>query len=539
MAFRTKEKLQNRVGALKKTTDGDDARRKREETVFELRKTAKEEQLQKRRAGAGAGGGKAGTDEGAPPTLADIPKAVADCRSDDMARQLPAVRLLRRLLSIQENPPIQPVIASGVVPRVVHLLKSPNKDIAFEAAWALTNIASGTREHTKCVIDNGAIPPFVTLMTSPHAELREQAVWALGNIAGDCAPFRDMVLQANAIKPLMQNCAPINGQQPPITLLRNATWAISNLCRGKPQQPNFEQLRPVIPCLAYLLKSQDEEVLADACWAVSYLTDDSTEGNIKIQAVLQAGVAPMLTKLLAHSNYKIQTPVLRSIGNIVTGTDAQTGEMIKYGVLQGMLPLLTHPKRTIRKEACWAVSNVTAGTSEQIQTVVDANMISPLVKILASDEFIVQKEAAWALTNITNNGKKKQIRGMLKFDVIQALCVMLECGDNKMILLTLEGLDNILNACEGEGTDNLAADKLEECRGLDKIEGLQRHELTEVYKKASSIISKHFSTGDDDEDVNLASEMDSESGSSSFGGGSSSSFNFAFGAPMPNTPFRF
>merc|ERR1719265_2218919 len=133
-----------------------------------------------------------------------IPGLTQMLMNTDPQAQFNATQQYRKLLSIEQNPPIQEVIHAGVVPRFVQFLKEVSRpDLQFEAAWVLTNIASGNADQTRCVVEHGALPIFVELLKSPNEDVKEQAVWALGNIAGDSPNFRDLVLQSGGLDPIL------------------------------------------------------------------------------------------------------------------------------------------------------------------------------------------------------------------------------------------------------------------------------------------------------------------------------------------------
>ncbi|KAF5740000.1 importin subunit alpha-2 [Tripterygium wilfordii] len=500
MSLRPNARTEVRRNRYKVAVDAEEGRRRREDNMVEIRKNRREESLQKkRREGLQAQQIPASISSSAvEKKLENLPAMVAGVWSDDKTLQLEATTQFRKLLSIERSPPIEEVIQAGVVPRFVEfLMREDYTQLQFEAAWVLTNIASGTSVNTKVVIDHGAVPIFVKLLGSPSDDVREQAVWALGNIAGDSPRCRDLVLGHGALLPLL---AQLN-EHAKLSMLRNATWTLSNFFRGKPQS-SFHQVNPALPVLARLIHSNDEEVLTDACWALSYLSDGT---NDKIQAVIEAGVCPRLVELLTHPSPSVLVPALRTVGNIVTGDDMQTQCIINHQALPCLLTLLTNNyKKSIKKEACWTISNITAGNKEQIQSVIEALIIGPLVHLLQNAEFDIKKEAAWAISNATSGGTLDQIKYLVSQGCIKPLCDLLICPDPRIVTVCLEGLENILKAGEADknlgntGDVNIYAQLIDDAEGLEKIENLQSHDNTEIYEKAVKILETYWLEEEDE-----------------------------------------
>ncbi len=406
---------------------------------------------------------------------------------------------------LERTPPLQQVIDAGIVPRLVHFLTlSQSPKLQFEASWVLTNIASGTSDQTKFVVDAGAVPYFIHLIASPDAELADQAVWALGNIAGDSVELRDYVTDKGAVSALLQLGESENGKNR-LTTLRNVAWTISNLCRAKPSPP-LSKTKPFLPLLTDIVQQgRDPEATTDACWALSYIADGTDED---IQAVLDSGVVPRLVEL--SSSNSAMLPALRALGNIVTGNEDQTQFVVNLNAIPVLCELLSNNKTQVRKETCWTLSNITAGTESQIQAVIDAGIMPKLIAILNSnsEDRAVRKEAAWAIANTCSSGIDQHIRYLVSKKAVYPLTKLLFESDDKVILVALEALEGILKCAKNNDYLKEVANMVRKRDGVTQLKQLQSHNNSNISRRSLKLLEKYFL----EDDNNIGNGIDEDSG---------------------------
>ena len=171
-----------------------------------------------------------------------LPILVEGCKCDYPIKSLIGIR---KLVEIEDNPPIQNVIDSGVVEEIIKLLQKNNynfemllsgyiRELNFdpmripidiikeidnkihemsqiddelqkEARWILTWIALGTQEQTQYVANQNVIAILVNELNAPTSNyVKISSIHALSNIMLYDTKYRDLVLENNVIEKCLQ-----------------------------------------------------------------------------------------------------------------------------------------------------------------------------------------------------------------------------------------------------------------------------------------------------------------------------------------------
>eukprot|EP01063_Lacrimia_lanifica_P008462 TRINITY_DN154_c0_g1_i3.p1 TRINITY_DN154_c0_g1~~TRINITY_DN154_c0_g1_i3.p1 ORF type:complete len:533 (+),score=84.90 TRINITY_DN154_c0_g1_i3:225-1601(+) len=336
-----------------------------------------------------------------------IERAVAQLTSEDVSvdNLLPGARTLRQVLQNQVDGAAGMV--KGDLNKILgkHLRRDESPELQKEVAWALSNIVSELPVTQKLgILTGGIVPDLVRLLRSPDRDVVSNAMWCLMNIAGSCVTGRDKCWRSSIVQPLLD----MKTDALPHQDLETYANLLSNLVRG-PKKDSISEgdMQPVVEAAARFLQHTNENVARDACWTLVHAADGCMPDYVEL--VSRMGIETTLGELLEVK--KLVEPALLTLGNLATGTDHQTQRVIDSGVLPRVMGVLTsregpgqEKNQRMIKASCWMLSNIAAGTQAQVRQLLDQceGLVGALVGI-ASEEDVderVLKEAFHVLGNL-------------------------------------------------------------------------------------------------------------------------------------------
>ena len=336
--------------------------------------------------------------------LKHLDQLVKGCASNDINTNIECCTRIRKLLFVENSPPIDEVVKAGAIPHLVSLLddkklatktsvstsdNANNNDLAnsklmhqlqYEALWALSNIASSS-QHTSILVEKspGLISRLAQFLLSPDNKVAEQSAWALSNIAGLAPQYLDNILSANGLKNLIQfekrcldqlaemmrqiniksgnkNIFDWNNEvllnddrvKSMLRILSTIAWTLSNFVREKPLNVNF--WKDIVLGFQQLLLLSDDKIAADCCWGLYRITkhgnnenkeNEENKDNVGVELLHSYGVlGVVINRCLSNKNMAVFKPAIYTIINVTNCNDKQTNYLIESGLLYHLCQLL-------------------------------------------------------------------------------------------------------------------------------------------------------------------------------------------------------
>lgn len=277
---------------------------------------------------------------------------------------------------------------------------------------------------------------MIDLLSSPNDEVIEQAIWTLGNIIGDNVTFRDLIIAHGFIDSLLA----MDPDEKSISFSRTYIWVIVNLVRCKEPQISLENVKRLVPRINLMLLGLDNLVKIDALWALTYIADCDVD---YIQIIIDSTIIHSIVPLLSSHRYRIMLAAMRMLGNVATGSDAQTDVLIITDILVHIRFPLTHHKDNLRRMALWCLSNITVGTQEQIQAVFDAGLLNRIIENLSQPDIRTRKEALFTINNLITGGSKEQALDIITAGAPKPLFHLMMVSNSSIAQMARISLQNL------------------------------------------------------------------------------------------------
>lgn len=253
----------------------------------------------------------------------------------------------------------------------------------------MANLATGDSGECGFLVEKGVIPSFLRCLEEDNALVAEQGVWGLANICVDSNSFRDCILEEGGLTQLI---AAVNRFED-TRLTRAASWAVANLCRGKPPA-HYELVEQGVLLLCYLLESEcitEDELLIDILIAINIHCSCEDRTDREMQSLLETEFVLSVLALTTHYNSRLVKNSLKILNTLLIGKAEVISFLLRLKILDYLERCLGHKLAEVRQYACIALSSIAASHQKHVAFLfARKSLLKTLLELLVVDVNFVQ-----------------------------------------------------------------------------------------------------------------------------------------------------
>ena len=432
--------------------------------------------------------------------ISQLKDIIISFNSNDLEQKFVGIVGIRKLLCLQDKPPIEIILEMNVLPEIIRLLDNFPVEFQYEALWCLINISTGNEEQIAKIKNEGGIDKIIEFLDHNVNEIKELVIWNIGNISIDSSKVNNYLLNKKVINKLITILSVNNNEN----IIIHCISALRNLLRNNLNNLNekvdLKRLLNSISRIIISIKYNEEnknirQLFNDSLYILSHLSEKIKECK---DFLLENGVIPYIVELIRNNNnennYYLVLGGLKIIGNIIAGNANQTQKMLDYNIYDILKIHMFNNKKIIKKEANWIISNIAAGTESNIKNLIDNGFFPLVCNVFHTEEKDVRIEATWALCNFSQIKDKEYVQNLINQGLLDIICECMKSKESKEIAISIEALYNLLvfgkkNEVNGY---NYVAYEMEKMGMLNVLENLQYHRSELIYEKVIKIIETFF-----------------------------------------------
>lgn len=218
-------------------------------------------------------------------------------------------------LSGDESPThlqVQAVIASGVIPRLVELLRHNNTNVVTPALRTIGTVVMGDEDQTQTVLNCHVLPALRQLLNHSQKDIRKEACWTISNITAGTQEQIQQVIDADLIPALVS----ILSSNEEFEVKQRIAWALSNAANGASDEQMTRYLADhgVIESMCQLLACDDRKIIEGVLECLDNIlhvgaadaeNNDNPAGNEYVSRLESCGGTARVTALLQSDDSSI------------------------------------------------------------------------------------------------------------------------------------------------------------------------------------------------------------------------------------------